>query len=120
MAKQFVTAEQSVTTASIKAYSLALSFNSSSVSPGDAITFLDPNTFINIALAGDGDGNWKATITCAYQSLRSYNDISVKPGDTAPIGPIGGVDYAVQFGDEPGQRIFEAIRATITGVPDAS
>jgi hypothetical protein len=41
-------------TAAVKAYSLALSFNTSSVSRGEAVTFLDPVTSTNIALSQDG------------------------------------------------------------------
>ena len=67
-------AEQSVTTASIRAYSFALSFNSSSVSAGEAITFLDPLTSTNIALTGDGNGNWKATITYPHPEKKDYED----------------------------------------------
>jgi len=103
-------------TAAVKAYSLALSFNTDSVSAGEAVTFLDPITSTNIALAQNGNGNWTAKITNPNEGTRQYND-PVAPGFTVPIGRIGKVDYSVQFSDDGDARIFQAIRATITGIP---
>ncbi len=108
--------EAPITTASTQSYSHSLSFNSSDVSSGEAITFLDQNTAINISLTNDGNGNWKATISCAHPNTNIYDKSEVKPGTTLPLGSIGAVNYSIQFSDQPGKRIFEAIIATITGL----
>ena len=110
------TTTASTTTATIKSSSLGLSFNSDSVSAGEAITFLDPLTSINLALAGDGNGNWKATISCPYPGTQAYPKVPVGAGETLQIGTINGVSYSIAFSDEPGERLFSAIRATITGI----
>ena len=62
----------------VKSSSLGLSFSSNSVSAGEFITFLDPLTSINLALAGDGNGNWKATISCPYPGTQSYPNVPVE------------------------------------------
>lgn len=103
-------------TAVVKGYSLSLSFNTNSVSRGEAVTFLDPVTSTNIALSQDGNGNWVALITNPNIGTGGFND-RVAPGFTVPIGRIGNVDYSVQFSDDGDARIFQAIRATITGIP---
>ncbi len=104
------------TTATIESSSLALSFSAASVSPGEAVTFLDPLTSINLALSGDGNGAWKAIISCPYPGTQSYPNVPVRPGETFQIGAINGVSYSISFSDEPGKRIFEAIRVTIIGI----
>lgn len=104
-----------LTTAVIEASSLALSFGSPDISAGEAISFLDPLTTINISMVGDGNGNWKTTISCSHPS-KDYNEQDIKVGDTLPIAQIGNVLYSVAFSNEPGKRIFSAIRVTITGI----
>ena len=106
-----------LTTAIVESYSLGLSFGSPDVSAGEAITFLDPLTSINLALIGDGNGNWKATISCPYPDTRYYENQSFEVGQTAPIGLINGTYYSVAFSNEEGKRIFEAISVTIIGHP---
>jgi hypothetical protein len=101
-----------MSTAVVKAYSLALSFNTGR----EACTFLDPVTSTNIALSQDGNGNWTAFITNPNVGTGGFND-RVAPGSTVPIGRIGNVDYSVQFSNDGDARIFQAIRATITGIP---
>lgn len=105
-----------MTTAKIKMYSLALSFNTDNVSPGEYVSFLDPLTSINIALSQDGNGNWKAIITNPHENTHQYPEpVPVQLG-TVPIGIIDQVNYSVQFSNDGDARIFESIRATITGV----
>lgn len=101
------------TTAIIKSYSLALSFDNGPCS------FLDPNTTINIAVTGDGNGNWKGSLSCAYPDTNHFTDEPISTGRTVPVGKIGTVSYSLQFTNEPGKRIFEAIRVTITGIDDS-
>jgi hypothetical protein len=113
---------EKVTTAVIKKYSLALSFNTSYVSRDEYVNFLDPLTSINMALSQDGNGNWKAILTNAHEGTHQYREpISVKHGDTVPIGiisigAVNNVNYFVQFSNDENARIFESIRATIIGV----
>jgi hypothetical protein len=108
------TTTASTTTATVKSSRLGLSFGS--VSAGEFITFLDPLTSINLALAGDGNGNWRAIISCPYPGTQSYPNVPVGPGETLQIGTINGVSYSIAFSNEPGERLFSAIRATITGI----
>ncbi|NCQ86672.1 MAG: hypothetical protein GPJ00_20385 [Microcystis aeruginosa W13-18] len=106
-----------MTTATIKMYSLALSFNTDNVSAGEYVSFLDPLTCINIALSQDGNGNWKAIITNPHEKTNQYPEpVTVQPGSTVPIGIIDQVNYSVQFSNDGDARIFQSIRATITGV----
>jgi len=100
-------------TAVVKAYSLALSFSGGSRAP---VTFLDPVTSTNIALSGDGNGNWTALISNPNVGTGGFNG-KITPGSTVPIGRIGNVDYSVQFSNDGDAQIFSAIRATITGIP---
>lgn len=103
-----------MSTAVIKMYSLTLSFNTDQV---EYATFLDPLTSTNIALSQDGNGNWKAIITNPHPGTRQYeSEVGIRPGDTVPIGTIGQVNYSVQFSNDEDARIFESIRATITGI----
>lgn len=106
-----------MSTAVIKTYSLALSFNTDNVSSGEYVTFLDPLTSTNIALSQDGNGNWKAIITNPHQGTTQYpQPLPVGPGVTLPIGTIGQVNYSVQFSDDGDARIFQSIKVTITGI----
>lgn len=106
---------KSTTTASINGYRLNLDFAASDVSPGEAITYLDSNTTINIAAASDGNGNWTGSITSAHPGP-NLRDIPLAIGDTISVCEIGDVVYSVQISNQPGERSFEAIQCTITGV----
>jgi len=57
-----------------------------------------------------------AFITNPNEGTRQYHD-KITPGLTVPIGRIGKVDYSVQFSNDGDARLYQAIRATITGIP---
>ena len=99
------------TTAIVKSYSNVLCFE------GEDATYLDAVTTINIALNTNGE-IWIATVSCAHPHSHGLSGEPVKPGQTIPIVQIGKVRYCLQFSNEPGKEIFEAIRVTITGTEE--
>ena len=108
------------TTAIVKSYSLALSFDYTAANTaGDTITFLDPLTSANIALTSDGNGNWKATISCPHKTSEHYEDEPIRPGMSLGLALIDDVLYSLAFSNEAGKEISEAIRATIIGIPES-